>query len=89
MIIKKQTITEEQIVGQTLEFQHAPFEVKINSNVEISKQAYRQSEIEAPVETQTVMQAASLIQELFLAHPELSVHAQANTTKERVKMLLE
>lgn len=72
------------------ETQETPFEVRIDTSVTISKRAVDVgTEVSSPVERGTVMQAASLIRELFLAAPLRTVHTQANADRDKVAMLLE
>jgi len=65
--------------------------VRINTNFKVSKKASQThtEAVEAPVDRQTVMAAASMIQQLMLECTAISHHVQANTRKEKVQLLLE
>lgn len=65
--------------------------VRINTNFKVSKKASqtRTEAVEAPVDRQTVMAAANMIQQLMLECTATSHHVQANTRKEKVHLLLD
>lgn len=81
---------ESGVEARWAEVPETAFEVRIDTSLVISKRAIEQGpQIASPVERKTVMQAASLIRELFLSSPVRTVHTQANADREKVALLLE
>ncbi|MCJ8347343.1 hypothetical protein MJH12_17520 [bacterium] len=88
LITRKNTNTNHQVaIGQV---QVPSFEVKLEAGISISRKAQESTlNVTSPVETQTVMQAASLIRTMLLANTETSVLTQANIDRGTAKLLLD
>ena len=88
LITRKNTNnTQEQLVSQ---IQIPSFEVKLEAGVSISQNIKESAlNVNSPVETKTVMQAASLIRTMLLANTESSILTQANIDRGTAKLLLD
>ena len=92
MIIAKQNISSLEDLQQTrqFEFQIPKFEVKIDPNTQISGKTQSHSKpTDAPVTRELAATASALINRLAMSYPELTVQTQANTNRDKVKLLLE
>jgi len=92
MIIAKQNISSSEDLHQTGEFQFQlpKFEIKINSNAQISgKFQSINTSVSAPVTRELAATASALINRLAMSYPELTMQTQANANRDKVKLLLE
>ena len=92
MIIAKQNISSLEDLQQTgqFQFQIPRFEIKLDSNTQISGKTQSSSKpVGAPVTRELAAKASALINRLAMSYPELTVQTQANTNRDKVKLLLE
>lgn len=88
LITRKNTNTNDQVALSQI--QVPSFEVKLEAGISISKKVQDSKlSVNSPVETQTVMQAASLIRTMLLANTEDSIMTQANIDRGTAKLLLD
>ena len=92
MIIAKQNISSSEDLrheGQ-FQFQIPQFEVKIDSSTKISGKLQSVNiPVGAPVTRELAATASALINRLAMSYPELTIQAQANANRDKVKLLLE
>ncbi len=92
MIIAKHNISNSDEVQRTdqFQFQLPDFEIKIDSQTQISKRSQSQKvTVDAPITRELAVKASALINRLAMNYPELTVQAQANANRDKVKLLLE
>ncbi|PCJ18190.1 MAG: hypothetical protein COB02_11420 [Candidatus Cloacimonadota bacterium] len=88
LITRKNINTNHQVA--TNQIQIPSFEVKLEAGISISKKVQESVlNVNSPVDTQTVMQAANLIQGMLLANTKDSILTQANIDRGTVKLLLD
>ena len=92
MIIAKHNTNSSEDLQQSgqFHFQIPKFEVKLDTSTQISgKSRSFNSPIGAPITRELAATASALINRLAMSYPELTVQTQANTNRDKVKLLLE
>ena len=92
MIIEKHNISSSEEIHNSAQFQFQlpDFEVKIDSQTQISKRGQSsKTTVDAPITRELAATASALINRLAMSYPELTVQTQANANRDKVKLLLE
>ena len=92
MIIEKHNISSSEEIHNSAQFQFQlpDFEVKIDSQTQISKRGQSsKANVDAPITRELAATASALINRLAMSYPELTVQTQANANRDKVKLLLE
>lgn len=92
MIIEKKNLNRVDASQNITSFQYqAPsFEVRIDSTVQISSSSRSSNPtVDAPVSRELAVTASEMINSLAMRFPEMAVKTQANSDRDKVKLLLQ